>query len=46
MRQRKVYVADERKQRYEDNYDPDLDHYYDLYLRPHSHLRNLRKYPY
>ena len=45
-RQRKVYVADEHKQRYEEAYDPDLDHYYDLYLRPHSHLRNLRKYPY
>ena len=37
-RQRKVYVADEHKQRYEEAYDPDLDHYYDLYLRPRSHL--------
>ena len=45
-RQRKVYVADEHKQRYEDSYDPDLDHHYDLYLRPHSHLRRLQKYPY
>ena len=31
-RQRKVYVADKHKQRYEDDYDPDLDHHYDLYL--------------
>ena len=45
-RQRKVYVADEHRQRYEDTYDPDLDHYYDLYLRPCSHLRKLHKYPY
>ena len=45
-RQRKVYVADGHRQRYEEVYDPDLDHYYDLYLRPRSHLRKLRKYPY
>ena len=45
-RQRKVYVADEHRQRYEEAYDPDLDHHYDLYLRPRSYLRNLRKYPY
>ena len=45
-RQRKVYVADQRKQRYEDSYDPDLDHHYDLYLRSRSYLRNLRSYPY
>ena len=45
-RQRKVYVADPHRQRYEKAYDPDLDHYYDLYLCPRSHLRNLRKYPY
>ena len=37
-RQRKVYVADEHKQRYEEAYDPDLDHYYNLYLHPHSYL--------
>ena len=45
-RQRKVYVADPHKQRYEEAYDPDLDHYYELYLRPRSYLRNLRPYPY
>ena len=45
-RQRKVYIADEYKQRYENNYDPDLDHHYDLYLRPCSHLWKLRSYPY
>ena len=45
-RQRKVYMADERKQRYEDTYDPDLDHHYDLYLRSKSYLRTLRSYSY
>ena len=40
-RQRKVYVADEHKQRYEDAYDPDLDHHYDLYLRSRSYLHTL-----
>ena len=45
-RQRKVYVADERKQRYEDSYEPDLDHHYDLYLRSRLYLHNLRSYPY
>ena len=45
-RQKKVYVADEHRQRYKETYDPDLDHHYDLYLRPRSHLRKLRKYPY
>ena len=45
-RQRKVYVADKHRQRYKEAYDPDLDHYYDLYLRPRSYLRNLRSYPY
>ena len=45
-RQRKVYVADKHKKRYEDSYDPDLDHHYNLYLRPRSYLRKLRKYPY
>ena len=30
MRQRKVYMADEHKQQYEDSYNPDLDHHYDL----------------
>ena len=37
-RQKKVYIADKHRQRYEDTYDPDLDHHYDLYLHPHSHL--------
>ena len=37
-RQRKVYVADEHKKRYKEAYNPDLDHYYDLYLRPRSYL--------
>ena len=37
-RQRKVYVANEHKQQYKDAYDPDLDHYYNLYLRPRSYL--------
>ena len=37
-RQRKVYVADEHKQRYEEAYDSDLDHYYNLYLRSRSYL--------
>ena len=37
-RQRKVYVADEHRQRYEEVYDPDLDHHYDLYLCPRSYL--------
>ena len=46
MRQRKVYMADKHKQQYEEAYDPDLDHYYDLYLHPHSHLRKLCTYPY
>ena len=45
-RQRKIYVANEHKQRYEDAYNPDLDHYYDLYLCPHSHLQKLCSYPY
>ena len=45
-RQRKVYVSDEHKQRYEEAYDPDLDHYYDLYLHPRSYLQRLRSYPY
>ena len=45
-RQRKVYVADERKQRYEDDYDPDLDCYYYLYLCACSYLWNLHSYPY
>ena len=45
-RQRKVYVADKHKKRYEDNYNPDLDHYYDLYLHPHSYLRRLPTYLY
>ena len=40
-RQRKVYVADAHKQRYEEAYDPDLDHYYNLYLHPRSYLRRL-----
>ena len=39
-------MADERKQRYEDDYNPDLDHHYNLYLRPHSYLRSLCSYPY
>ena len=37
-RQRKVYIADDHKQRYEEAYDSDLDHHYDLYLHPHSYL--------
>ena len=37
-RQRKVYIADKHRQRYEDAYDPDLNHHYDLYLHPHSYL--------
>ena len=37
-RQRKVYIVDEHKQRYKDSYNPDLDHHYDLYLRPCSYL--------
>ena len=45
-RQRKVYVADEHMQRYEDTYDPDLNHYYNLYLHPCSYLQRLCKYPY
>ena len=45
-RQRKVYIADPHKQRYEEAYDPDLDHHYNLYLRPRSYLQNLRSYPY
>ena len=45
-RQGKVYVADEHKQRYKDAYDPDLDHYYDLYLRSCSYLHTLWSYPY
>ena len=45
-RQKKVYVADAHKQRYEQAYDPDLDHYYDLYLCPHSYLQSLCTYPY
>ena len=45
-RQKKVYVADECKQRYEDAYDPNLDHHYDLYLQSRSYLRTLRSYPY
>ena len=45
-RQRKVYIADEHRQKYEDAYNPDLDHYYDLYLRPCFYLRRLRSYPY
>ena len=45
-RQRKVYIADKHKQRYEDSYNPDLDYHYDLYLRPCSYLRKLRTYPY
>ena len=45
-KQRKVYIADEHKQRYEETYDPDLDHYYDLYLCPCSYLRRLQSYPY
>ena len=45
-RQKKVYIADEHKQQYKDAYDPDLDHYYDLYLRPHSYLQRLRTYSY
>ena len=36
-RQRKVYVADEHRQRYEEAYDPDLNHHYDLYLHPRSY---------
>ena len=46
MRQRKVYMADKQKQRYKNIYNPDLDHHYDLYLRPCSYLRNLCSYPY
>ena len=45
-RQKKVYVADEHKQRYKEAYNPDLDHYYNLYLRPRFYLRRLRTYPY
>ena len=45
-RQRKVYVVDKHKQRHKEAYDPDLDHYYDLYLCPHSYLRKLQSYPY
>ena len=45
-RQRKVYVADKHKQRYKDAYNPDLDHYYDLYLRSCSYLHTLWSYPY
>ena len=41
---RKVYVADEHKQQYKESYDPNLDHHYDLYLCPHSYLRNLCSY--
>ena len=37
-RQRKVYVADKHKQRYEEAYNSDLDHHYDLYLCPRSYL--------
>ena len=45
-RQRKVYVADKHKQRYEDEYNPNLDHHYNLYLWPHSYLQKLHLYPY
>ena len=45
-RQRKVYIVDKHKQRYKDSYDLDLDHHYDLYLHPCSHLRKLCSYPY
>ena len=45
-RQRKIYIADDHKKRYKDAYDPDLDYYYDLYLRPRSYLQKLRTYPY
>ena len=45
-RQKKVYIADTHKQRYEQAYNPDLDHYYDLYLCPHSYLQSLCTYPY
>ena len=45
-RQRKVYIADEHRQRYKEAYDPDLDHHYDLYLHPRSYLQSLHKYPY
>ena len=45
-RQRKVYIADEHKQRYEEAYDSDLDHHYNLYLRPCSYLWKLQSYPY
>ena len=37
-RQRKVYIANEHKQKYEEAYDPDLDHHDDLYLHPCSYL--------
>ena len=45
-RQRKVYVADKQKQRYEDAYNPDLDHHYKLYLHSHFYLSRLYSYPY
>ena len=46
LRQKKVYIADERKQRVEDDYNPDLDHYYNTYLRSQAYLCSLQSYPY
>ena len=43
-RQRKVYIADKRKKRYKDNYNPDLDHHYNLYLCSNSYLCTLCSY--
>ena len=45
-RQRKVYMADERKQQYKNNYNPDLDHHYDLYLWSRSYPKSLCSYLY
>ena len=45
-RQKKVYIADEHKKRVKDDYDPDLDHFYNIYLRNKAYLCTLRSYSY